>query len=82
MRIKDAINMIIWKYPDKLHDYVVIIKDRLADKGLKEIYFNEIERVDNYYLYLKGNEDIVIPLHRVLMIRRKSDNATIWKRGD
>ncbi|QGA53210.1 DUF504 domain-containing protein [Sulfolobus sp. E5-1-F] len=81
MKIKDAINMVRWKYEENLDDYVILIKDRLTETGLKEISFSEIYTIDNNYLYLK-HEDIVIPLHRVLMIRRKSDNALIWKRGD
>ncbi|MEM3351148.1 MAG: RNA repair domain-containing protein [Saccharolobus sp.] len=81
MRIKDAINMVMWKYKDKLDDYVIVIKDRFSDSGIKEISFSSIERIDNNYIYLL-EEDIVIPLHRVLMIKRKSDNALVWKRGD
>ncbi|ADX83908.1 DUF504 domain-containing protein [Saccharolobus islandicus] len=80
MKIKDAVNMIRWKYREKIDDYVVIIIDRLTENGLKEILFNEIDAVDNNYLYLKSEENTVIPLHRVLMIKRKSDNALIWKR--
>lgn len=72
--------MIRWKYREKIDDYVVIIIDRLTENGLKEILFNEIDAVDNNYLYLKSEENTVIPLHRVLMIKRKSDNALIWKR--
>ncbi|MCH4816121.1 MAG: RNA repair domain-containing protein [Saccharolobus sp.] len=80
MRIKDAVNMIRWKYREKIDDYVVIIIDRVTENGLKEISFSEIDAVDNNYLYLKSEENTVIPLHRVLMIKRKSDNALIWKR--
>ncbi|ACP39338.1 DUF504 domain-containing protein [Saccharolobus islandicus] len=80
MKIKDAVNMIRWKYREKIDDYVVIIIDRLTENGLKEISFSEIDDVDNNYLYLKSEENTVIPLHRVLMIKRKSDNALIWKR--
>ena len=81
MRIKDAINMVMWKYKDKLDDYVIVIKDRFSESGIEEIPFSSIERIDNNYIYLL-EEDIVIPLHRVLMIKRKSDNALVWKRGD
>ncbi len=80
MKIKDAINMIRWEYREKIDDYVIIIIDRLTENGLKEISFSELDAVDNNYLYLKSEENTVIPLHRVLMIKRKSDNALIWKR--
>ncbi|ACP36725.1 Protein of unknown function DUF504 [Sulfolobus islandicus Y.G.57.14] len=80
MKIKDAVNMIRWEYREKIDDYVIIIIDRLTENGLKEISFSELDAVDNNYLYLKSEENTVIPLHRVLMIKRKSDNALIWKR--
>ncbi|PVU77557.1 DUF504 domain-containing protein [Sulfolobus islandicus] len=80
MKIKDAVNMIRWEYREKIDDYVIIIIDRLTENGLKEIPFSELDAVDNNYLYLKSEENTVIPLHRVLMIKRKSDNALIWKR--
>jgi uncharacterized protein (UPF0248 family) len=80
MKIKDAVNMIRWEYREKIDDYVIIIIDRLTENGLKEISFSELDAVDNNYLYLKSEENAVIPLHRVLMIKRKSDNALIWKR--
>jgi len=72
--------MIRWEYREKIDDYVIIIIDRLTENGLKEISFSELDAVDNNYLYLKSEENTVIPLHRVLMIKRKSDNALIWKR--
>ena len=80
MKIKDAVNMIRWEYREKIDYYVIIIIDRLTENGLKEISFSELDAVDNNYLYLKSEENTVIPLHRVLMIKRKSDNALIWKR--
>jgi len=74
MRIKDAINRIL--YSDKKKDEVfLVIIDRV--KGTAEIPFSQIERVDNYYIYLKDGET-VIPIHRVIEIREKGE--VLWKR--
>lgn len=74
MRIKDAINKILYTKQDRDNIYLVI-RDRI--KGIDEIPFSNIERVDNNYVYLKDGET-VIPLHRVLEI--KENNQTLWKR--
>lgn len=74
MRIKDAIIKIFYTRKDVSEIYLVI-RDRV--KGTSEIPFSNIERVDNYYIYLNDGET-VIPLHRVLEIREK--DKTLWKR--
>ncbi len=74
MRIKEAINMVFWKYKD-LSQFKLIIYDRFTITS--EIPFTDIERVDNNYIYLKDGET-VIPIHRVLEI--KKENYSIWKR--
>ncbi|MBB5254423.1 DUF504 domain-containing protein [Sulfurisphaera ohwakuensis] len=74
MRIKDAINKIFYTRKDVSEIYL-IIRDRV--KGTSEIPFSNIERVDNYYIYLNDDETI-IPLHRVIEIREK--DKILWKR--
>lgn len=79
MRIKEAINMILWKYKDNIKDYEIIILDRKSPDGISSISFESLKGVDNNYLYL--NDEIVIPIHRIIMIRRKIDNSIIWSRS-
>ncbi|BCU71482.1 DUF504 domain-containing protein [Stygiolobus caldivivus] len=74
MRIKDAINRVLWSEKDK-SSFSLVIRDR--EKGSSNIPFDVIERVDNTYIYLKDSED-VIPLHRVLEIRKGKD--LYWSR--
>ncbi|ABP95069.1 MULTISPECIES: DUF504 domain-containing protein [Metallosphaera] len=73
MTIKDELNRILWTRRD-LENYSVLIVDRF--KGLVEIPFPRIERVDNTYIYL--DDDTVIPIHRVMEIRMKGQ--VIWSR--
>lgn len=74
MRIKDAINKVLYS-DKKREDIVLVIRDRV--KGSAEIPFSQIERVDNYYIYLKDGET-VIPLHRAIEIREKG--KVLWRR--
>lgn len=74
MRIKDAINMVMWKYSDRKSEFNLVIRDRFLSEV--SIPFESIVRVDNNYIYLK--DDTVIPLHRVLRIKR--GNVTVWSR--
>ncbi len=74
-RIKDAINMVLWKYRNEVSEFTLVISDRFIINA--EIPFNQIERVDNYYIYLTDG-DTVIPIHRVIEIKRKG--KTIWRR--
>lgn len=74
MRIKDAINKVLFNEKEK--DYaILIIRDRV--KGITEVPFSEIERCDNNYVYLKDG-DTVIPIHRVIEIRE--NGKVVWKR--
>lgn len=74
MRIKEAINMVLWKYRDRKSEFNLIIRDRFVTEV--SIPFENIREVDNNYIYLI--DDTVIPLHRVLRIKR--GNVTIWSR--
>jgi uncharacterized protein (UPF0248 family) len=71
MRIKDAINKILWttKERKELEKYQLIITDRVNPIGYKEIPFTNILRVDNNYVYVKSGENVTaIPIHRVIKI--------------
>ena len=74
MRIKDAINRVLWSEKEE-SKFILVIRDRA--KGSSEIPFERIERVDNTYIYLRDTED-VIPLHRVIEIRK--EGKLYWSR--
>ena len=82
MKIRDAINMILWKYRNNLENYVLVIRDRLSSSGYKSIPFTYIKRVDRSYIYIEINDSItIIPLHRALRIEKESGEI-VWKRND
>ncbi|EWG06509.1 MAG: hypothetical protein ASUL_09194 [Candidatus Aramenus sulfurataquae] len=73
--IRDEINRVLWS-KGPIEDYTLVVWDRF--KGLIEIPFTSISRVDKNYVYL--NDDTVIPIHRVREIRKKG--RPTWKRGE
>ncbi len=86
MKIKEAINKILWSI-EKKEEYFLIIVDRMSSFGYTYIPFSRIRRVDNNYVYIC--EDIcsndlhsfekAIPIHRVVRIE-KNDGNIIWSR--
>lgn len=82
MRIKDAINKILWKYRNALENYYLVVVDRLNVSGFKRIPFKSIHSVDNYYVYVtNGFDTVVIPIHRVIMIE-DIKGTVIWSREE
>lgn len=81
MRIKDVLNMILWKYSDSLDQFLLVILDRASNSGFRYIEFTYVKRVDKNYLYIDiGSEDVVvIPLHRVVRIEKKNGEI-VWER--
>ena len=83
MRIREAINMVLWKYRDNLEDYLLIVEDRLSGWGYRAIPFTEILRVDRAYVYIGSSEELCtqIPIHRVIRIEKRGGEI-VWARGE
>ncbi|BCU67925.1 hypothetical protein HS7_13620 [Sulfolobales archaeon HS-7] len=73
--IREQINKILWSEKDKLGFKLVVI-DRKAAESTSLIDFSVIDQVDRHYIYLTDGN--VIPLHRVIEIRR--GESPIWRR--
>lgn len=82
MRIRDAINRILWKYREVLEDYYLVVVDRLDVSGFKRISFKYIHSVDNHYIYVSNGANVTaIPIHRVVMIEDTRGDV-IWSREE
>ncbi|MEM1541516.1 MAG: RNA repair domain-containing protein [Ignisphaera sp.] len=81
MKIKEAINRIIWKHRDSLEEFLIVIIDRMTTTGYRYIPFSCIKNADNNYIYVSNevNEFIAIPIHRVIRIEKKNGEI-VWKR--
>jgi len=73
----ELIKKIIHTTPaEELGDYVIVVLDRKTISSLKEIKASEITKLMKDRLILG---DAVIPLHRVVEIRRRGE--VLWRRG-
>jgi len=81
MRIREAINMVLWKYRDCLNEFLLVVEDRLTGLGYRYIPFTNILRVDNRYIYIGDSNTLtnLIPIHRVLRIVKRSGEI-VWER--
>ncbi len=87
MRIKEAINRILWGVERK-EDYFLVIVDRVSSSGYTYIPFSHIKHVDNNYVYVcretcsntSSGSETVIPMHRVIRIERRNGDI-VWNRG-
>jgi len=73
----ELIKKIIHTTPaEELEDYVIVVLDRKTVSSLKEIKASEITKLMKDRLILG---DAVIPLHRVVEIRRRGE--VLWRRS-
>lgn len=62
--------------PERLGEYVMVVLDRRVGSGLREVRLSEVVRLMRDRVILG---DAVIPLHRVVEIRRSGE--VLWRRG-
>lgn len=62
--------------PEELSNYVIVVLDRKSSKSLKEIKVSEVTKLMKDRLVLG---DAVIPLHRVVEIRKLGE--VLWRRS-
>jgi uncharacterized protein (UPF0248 family) len=73
----ELIKKIIHTTPaEELGDYVIVVLDRKTVNSLKEVKASEITKLMKDRLVLG---DAVIPLHRVVEIRRRGE--VLWRRS-
>ncbi|MEL9939909.1 MAG: RNA repair domain-containing protein [Ignisphaera sp.] len=80
LKIKDAINKILWSEKD-IERYYIVIVDRAEVSGTKKIPLSRVARVDNNYIYVADalGEEHPIPLHRVIKIIK--DDEIVFERN-
>ena len=76
--IHDMVNRVVWSQDKNLYSIVVI--DRLAPDGKRVISGECIKKISRGFIIVscQGFEDSMIPLHRVIEIRK--NNTILWSR--
>lgn len=76
--IKDLLNKIKWDKNENPDDYTVGYYDRLK-KEIIEFPFTAIKEIDENFMLIEiNNEEKMIPLHAIKIIRKKGEQ--VWKR--
>lgn len=82
MWIRELLNKILWDPREDPKNYEIVILHRGAYRGRKVISADLIKRVDaNFLIYEDENGDeVYIPLHRVLEVRKKDTGEITWSK--
>ncbi len=76
--IIDLLNKIKWDKNLNPDEYSLFYLDRIT-KGLIEIRYKDIKRIeDNFLILERDNKEVNIPLHRIRRVER--NNKLIWER--
>ncbi|MCD6340652.1 MAG: DUF504 domain-containing protein [Desulfurococcales archaeon] len=73
--IAGILNKIKWSKED-LRRYAIVVVDRVSPTGLKEIPLSNNVAIKKDRLII--NEKVVIPIHRVVAVKR--DGEVVWSR--
>ncbi len=82
MWIRDVLNKILWDPREDPENYEVVILHRGAYRARKIISASLIKRVDAQFLIYtdEKGEEVYIPLHRVLEVRRRDTGEVKWSK--
>ena len=76
--IINLLNKIKWDKNLNPEEYSIFYLDRIT-KGLIEIRYNDIKKIEKNFIILeKNNEEVNIPLHRIRRVERKG--RLVWER--
>jgi len=78
--LRDVLNKILWDEREKQEDYEVLYIHRGAQKDRRCVNCSKIVRVASSYFTFQNNPEVVIPLHRVLEVKRIKDGITVWRK--
>ncbi len=81
--LRNILNRLRWSETEQADDYEITYRHRGAPGDVRKIRARTIERIAKSYFTMKtGNsvnsEEVVIPFHRVLEIRKLTDGSLIW----
>ncbi|ACX73057.1 Protein of unknown function DUF504 [Methanocaldococcus vulcanius M7] len=78
MTLKDILNKILWHPKYKKEEFELVILHRGAKNNKKVIPLENVDIKGSYIVY----EDTYIPLHRILMIRKKGRGDVIYSKHE
>jgi uncharacterized protein (UPF0248 family) len=79
--LKNILNRLRWDENEKPEDYIITYRHRGAPEDVKRIRASSIKNLGKSYFTIQeadASEETVIPFHRILEIRRTTDESIIW----
>jgi uncharacterized protein (UPF0248 family) len=80
--LKNVLNRIRWNPKERADNYLITYRHRGAPGDIKQVYVSSIRTLGNSYFTISENldgEETTIPFHRILEIRKLSENNVIWR---
>ena len=79
--LRKIFNKIFWDEKERKDDYEVVFSHRGAPNDCKTILFNSIKKAEkSTFIYTDKEEEITIPLHRVIIVRNIQNGEIIWRK--
>jgi len=79
--LKNILNGLRWQSELNPSDYSITYRHRGAPGDVKTVRASDIKSLGKSYFTLQsasGEEETVIPFHRVLEVRRSTDGSILW----
>ncbi len=77
-KIREVLNKIKWTEKDP-NNFSILYVDRGSPDDRKEISFERIKEIRGSYFLL--DNDVVIPFHRIILIKNKETKEIYWRRA-
>jgi uncharacterized protein (UPF0248 family) len=78
--LRDILNKILWDERERQEEYEVLYIHRGAKKDRQCINCSKITRVTSSYFTFQNDLEVVIPLHRVLEVKKIKDGPEMWRK--
>ena len=80
--LRNIFNKIFWDKRERKEDYEVTFTHRGVLNDRKTILFSSIIKAGkSTFIYIDDEEEIVIPMHRVIIVRNVRKGEIIWKKS-
>ncbi|OYT62866.1 MAG: hypothetical protein B6U69_00775 [Thermofilum sp. ex4484_15] len=77
--LRNLLNRLLWDKEVNKGDYEIVYVSRGSRGGLERINCNYLKGVTrDFFIYIKGEEEKYIPLHRVVEVIKKSEGRKVY----
>lgn len=78
--LRNLLTRIIWSRADELENFEITFVHRGGIKDKKSISAKSITKVGKSCFFYEGDEETLIPFHRVVLIKNLKSGEVLWKK--